>query len=230
MIRPPALGPHARHRALGTSGPIGYNDHGDPGHRRRQGGTPGPLGHNDHGAPLSGKTFARELHDDDVARTINDIIDHVNRDSRSRSLDDRLQLCLDLAKRSRLEQGDDDQKSRDVEWYFQGRLHACSGRDDAADHFADAAAWAGDILNLGWVWAGNMSSQAAHPSRNRLAQWARQIGDQPLPGPYESGVHWAIVGAADHLRDALGEGDLSAHLRPLTTDRSTVAFPRLLTD
>ena len=43
MIRPPALGPHAKHRPLGTPGPTGYNDHGDPQHHRRRGGTPGPL-------------------------------------------------------------------------------------------------------------------------------------------------------------------------------------------
>jgi hypothetical protein len=231
MTRPPGLGPHARHRAFGTPGPTGYNDHGDPGHRRRQGGTPGPSGHNDHGTPLSGKTFARELHDDDVARTINDIIDHVNRDSHSRRLEERLQLCLDLAKRTRVEQGEDDQKSRDVEWYFRGRLHALSGGVDASEPFADdGAAWAGDIFNQGWVWAGNMPSEATHPSRHRLGQWAPHVGRQPLQGPHESAVHWAVNGAADRLRDALGEGDLSAHLRPLTTDRNTVAFPRTLTD
>jgi hypothetical protein len=206
MTRPPGLGPHARHRALGT---------------------PGPLGHNDHGTPLSGKTFARELRDDDVARTINDIIDHVNRDSRSGHLEERLQLCLSLAARTRVEQGEGDQKSRDVEWYFRGRLHALSGRDDAWEHFADdGAASAGDIFNQGWVGAGNMPSKATHPSRHRLGH----VGRQPLQGPHESAVRWAVNGAADRLRDALGEGDLSAHLRPLTTDRNTVAFPRTLTD
>ena len=77
------------------------------------------------------------------------------------------------------------------------------------EHFADdGAASAGDIFNQGWVGAGNMPSKATHPSA----------------------VRWAVNGAADRLRDALGEGDLSAHLRPLTTDRNTVAFPRTLTD
>jgi hypothetical protein len=70
-----------------------------------------------------------------------------------------------------------------------------------------------------------MPSEAAHPSRHRLGQWAPHVGRQPLQGPHESAVRWAVNGAADRTRDALGEGDLSAQLRPLTTDRNTVAFP-----
>jgi len=75
-----------------------------------------------------------------------------------------------------------------------------------------------------------MPPPAGDPSHNRLGQWLRHTGDQSLPGPYQSAVHWAANGAADHLRDALGAGDLSGHIRPLTTDRSTLAFPRTLTD
>jgi len=231
MMRPPAFGPHGRHRTLGTPGPTGYNDHGDPGHLRRRGRTPGPLGHNDHGAPLPGKTLSREVDDDDIARVINDIIDHVNRVTRSEPLDERLRLCLELAQRSRVEQGDGDQKYRAVEWYFRARLQALEGGAEVADHFADGSAAATHhILNLGWVWAGSMPSAAAQPKHHRLGLGTARVSDQQLPGPHESAVDWAINGAADRLRDALGDRDLRAHVRPLTTDRGMVAFPRTLTD
>src|SRR5689334_17221861 len=105
MIRPPALGPHARHRSLGTPGPTGCNDHGDPEHSLRRGITPGQLGNNDHGMTLSSKPRRMDIYDEEVAMIINDIIEQANRAMAPASLESRLQFCFDLAKKNRRDKG-----------------------------------------------------------------------------------------------------------------------------
>jgi hypothetical protein len=232
MTRPPALGPHARHRSLGTPGPTGYNDHGDPGHRRRRGATPGPLGHNDHGMPLSIKPRRVDVYDDEVTMMINGIIEQANGAMASAVLESKLQFCIDLAKQNRRDKSEEDQRYRDVECYFQARMEEIEGRANISNYLTgQATAWASDFFERGWIRAGDMPLKVLHPSYDRLGKWSRGHGDQPIPGPYDSALRWAANGAVDRLRDhSLGEGELQTHKRPLTSGRTISAFPRAHTD
>jgi hypothetical protein len=233
MIRPPALGPHARHRSLGTPGPTGYNDHGDPSHRRRHGATPGPLGHNDHGMPLPSQPRHSVVNDDEVAMMINGIIDQANRVMASAPLERRLQFCTDLAKKNRRQStGEEDQRYRDVECYFAARTEAIDGKANISRHLTDQSInWANGSFDQSWAGPGEMPFEFRYPSRNRLGRWSRQDEDQPVPRPYRNSSRWAASGATDGLRDrSLREGELQRHKRPPTNERANSAFPRSFTD
>jgi|HubBroStandDraft_6_1064221.scaffolds.fasta_scaffold542958_2 hypothetical protein len=216
MTRPPAPGPHARHRSLETPGPTGYNDHGDPGHRRRRGVTPGPLGQNDHGMPLSTRRHPVEVYDDNVALLINHIIDQANRAIGSAALEGKLQFCLDLAKQNRRDKGEEQQKYRDLECYFLARIGAIEEKPEMSQYLTDhATAWAGGFSERNWVPARDMPPGVRHPSSDRLAKWSRHDDEQPVLGPYEGALRWAANGAADRLRCSdSAEGDLQRHRRP----------------
>lgn len=95
MIRPPASGFHAHHRPLGTPGPTGVNDHGDPGHVRREGPAPGPLGWNDHARPLPTRwpLMLDPEYQSAMHHPINEVIARVDANSAAASLQEKLKLC-----------------------------------------------------------------------------------------------------------------------------------------
>jgi hypothetical protein len=96
MNKPPASGAHAHYRPLGTPGPTGVNDHGDPGHVRRQGPTPGPLGDNDHAVPLMQRwRLIVDPEHRNASERISEIIARVETGSDSASLLEKLQLCAE---------------------------------------------------------------------------------------------------------------------------------------
>jgi hypothetical protein len=94
MIRPPVAGMHGRHRAFGTPGPTGWNDHGDPCHASQAGPTPGSLGVNDHGTPLPGPSplLLPKQRQDNEAHT-NQITEKANVTAHSRT-EQKLQASL----------------------------------------------------------------------------------------------------------------------------------------
>ena len=231
MMRPPAPGPHARYRTLGTPGPTGYNDHGDPGHSRRRGVTPGPQGHNDHGAPLSTRRRPVDVYDEDVALLINHIIDQANRDGGSTTLEGKLQFCIDRAKQNRRDSGEESQKHRDVERYFLARIGTIEEKPEISRYLADhGTGWAGGFFDRSRVPAQAMPSIVRHPSSDRLTKWFRHDDEQHVPGLYDSALRWAANGEADRLRDYdVAGGELQRHRRPIV-QRAMTAFPRYRTD
>jgi hypothetical protein len=230
MTRPPAPGPHARHRSLGTPGPTGYNDHGDPGHRRRRGVTPGPLGQNDHGMPSPTRRRPVDVYDEEVALLIHHIIDQANRAGGSTALEGKLQFCIDLAKQNCRDNGDQDQKYRDVERYFLARAGTIEEKPENSKYLTDlGTSWAGGFFDRNGVPARDMPSTVRHPSGDRLAKWSRHDDEQPVLGPYDSAMRWAAKGAADRLRDDdFAGGELQRH-RPSLHQMMT-AFPSGHTD
>ena len=226
MTRPPAPGPHARYRSLGTPGPTGYNDHGDPGHQRRRGVTPGPLGQNDHGMPLSTKGHPVDVYDEEVALLINHIIDEANRAIGSTAIEGRLQFCVDLAKQNHHDKGQGYQKYHDVEHYFLARAGAIEGKPEISGY----ATAAGGFFERNWVPARYTPSGVRHLSSDRLAKWSRHDDDQPVLGSHDDAQRWAANGAVDRLRcNDSAEGELQRHTRP-TRHWTMTAFPRGRTD
>src|SRR5581483_3127913 len=139
-MRPPSAGTHGRHRVLGTPGPTGWNDHGDPCRARHAGPTPGSLGVNDHGAALPEPAALllpeRRQH---IEAHINDIIESA--DVAHPRTEQKLQACLNAVKNGRSEDAARDEVARCAEAYFHARLHASHGKSAAAGESDEQAPW-----------------------------------------------------------------------------------------
>jgi hypothetical protein len=212
MMKPPASGSHARHRVLGTPGPTGWNDHGDPCHWRRQGPTRGPLGINDHGTPLAGKLalLLPERHPEIVNR-INAIIavaDALANQPKAA----KLRACLRAVKSHDSAGFGQDDVSRCVASYFDARLLALeekTGPTTANAHRLDFSP--GETLNTGAVEYRETGSFFQSPASSvRLAPRMElsypRTGQRP-PGhdtrlsAADSVSDWIEKGVADGLRD-----------------------------
>jgi hypothetical protein len=172
--------------------------------------------------PLSSKPRRIDVYDDQVAMMINGIIDQANRAMASARLDTKLQFCLDLAKQNRGEGGEENQRFRDVEYYFQARIE---GQSNISGYPMNQA------TDPGRMRAGYVPLKVLDPSCDRLGERSRYDPDLRTPGPYDGAARWAASGAVDRLRDqALVGEELQTHQRPLTRDRTISAFPRVHTD
>lgn len=219
-MRPPAAGMHGRHRVLGTPGPTGWNDHGDPCHARRGGPTPGSLGVNDHGTPLPepAALLLAERRQDAEAH-INQIIEAAG--SAQAQTEHQLQACLDAVKN----QGNADQSQGEVarcaEAYFQARLHAVQGKNADTGGNRERAEYAvgGVEYRAPGTFFQPLGSQQSAAAQRGLSY--QRIG-QALPGRSaglaapDSAAEWIEKGTKDGLRDRSdGPGKLRRHV-PIT--------------
>jgi hypothetical protein len=215
--RPPASGIHAKHRALDTPGPLGWNDHGDPCHWRRHGWSPGSLSVNDHGVPLAKRRFllSDEL-DGEVARQINRVINEINAAAHPDAVA-ALRTGLDACK------GADDVEARDdikqcVLAYFHARLIACEGQTIVERDVDWPAAGSRHGVPIGAVEYRRMGAffnpltwavgGAPHASTSLSYE---RIGQVPphseRSAVADRSVHWADEGRADGLRDRVAPAE-----------------------
>jgi hypothetical protein len=226
MRQPPVPGVHGRHRPLGTPGPIGCNDHGDPYHGCRQGATPGPVGDNDHGTPLSTRLkLILEPHDNEVAKKIGDTIHQINSEFAAKGIAAKLLSSLAAVRQHDESPGLLEMKSRYAELYFYARLLTFEGKLDILRDAGDSwtvSARAGlrtpavEYRQMGEffsspVRAPSMAAKAAlRLSYHRLGQSA--VANQRA-GEADHSSYWFEKGRSDGLRDrAVPEGALQTYL------------------
>jgi hypothetical protein len=219
MMKPPVAGMHGRHRILGTPGPTGWNDHGDPCRASQSGPTPGSLGVNDHGSPLPGPAalLASERRQDTEAH-INRIVEEANSTAHPRT-EQKLQACLDAVKTRGSADYVQDEAARCAEAYFDARLHALQRKSVVTGESLEQAPRR-NALHIGGVeyrapgtFFQPLGSHRA--SGTPLGLSYERIG-QALPGrdaelaARDSTADWIEKGTADGLRD---RSDVSGKLR-----------------
>jgi hypothetical protein len=212
-MRTPVVGMHGRHRAFGTPGPIGWNDHGDPCQARQTGSTPGSLGVNDHGTPLPGSSvLLLPERRQEIEALIDQIIERTG-SAAHLQIEQRLQACLDAAKNRGSVDGSQDEVGRCAEAYFYARLHALKVQSAVTEGSREKARWR-NALQIGGVedrtvgaffqTVGGLRSSSGPPGLSY-----GRIG-QALPGrdaglaARNSTLDWIERGMRDGLRDRSG--------------------------
>jgi hypothetical protein len=220
MIKPPASGMHARHRVLGTPGPTGWNDHGEPCQWRQQGPTPGPLSVNDHGTPLPGNpALLPSERREEIATRINQLIAQADASPNAQTAQ-KLRTCLAAVKNHDATDRAPDETSRGAEAYFNARLLALEGKTGLTRDADQTGLSSGEALKMGAVEYRTMGSffQPAASGRSAIATTElsyQRIGQCPpahdtrLAAPH-SASDWIERGIADGLRD---RADLPSKLR-----------------